>query len=304
MKMRSQLIADLEHLLLTDFPDQELRRDNRVSFAASMLSRLVPRRHFDTEELYRAEQKVIDIGRRKEDLKTRRSEHPNSEGTDKELAELDEEIGKAIKEKSEILEALTDKRRSTLQHTFNLLLKAVKDNHGKVRLWLRLLEYCLGSGEKRLGKVFDLVEQLCDQGRMDNLSREFMHTLILQILANLLTKAYRVLCRPDEHDHLERKMAVDFIFAVFDPVLLHRALDPPGSKFYLLASKKLFRFSLVCVSRLLEMADFETFGQRSSQPRNMLKASALFEEGPWKPETKPTAWAPGFGGQYERLLTP
>jgi hypothetical protein len=37
-----QLISDLEHLLLTDFPDHELRKDTRVSFAASILSRIIP----------------------------------------------------------------------------------------------------------------------------------------------------------------------------------------------------------------------------------------------------------------------
>ncbi len=48
----NQLVSDLEYLLLTDFPDNELKKDTRISFAATMLSRIIPKKRYDYSQIY------------------------------------------------------------------------------------------------------------------------------------------------------------------------------------------------------------------------------------------------------------
>lgn len=47
---QDHLFNDLEHLLVTDFPNAEIREGTRISFAASMISRFAPRRLYPSIE--------------------------------------------------------------------------------------------------------------------------------------------------------------------------------------------------------------------------------------------------------------
>ena len=47
---QQHILGDLEHLLLAEFPDAEIRRDTRMAFAAALLSRLSPRANHENQE--------------------------------------------------------------------------------------------------------------------------------------------------------------------------------------------------------------------------------------------------------------
>ncbi len=58
------LLADLEHLMLTDFPKTEPPPPTRVSFAAGKIARVASERLRPVTEVVDAEQQVYDLKRR------------------------------------------------------------------------------------------------------------------------------------------------------------------------------------------------------------------------------------------------
>jgi hypothetical protein len=58
------LLADLEHLMLTDFPKTELPPQTRVSFAAGKIARVAAERLRPVTEVVDAEQRVYDLRER------------------------------------------------------------------------------------------------------------------------------------------------------------------------------------------------------------------------------------------------
>jgi Reverse transcriptase (RNA-dependent DNA polymerase) len=180
-------IADLEHLLVTEFPDQELRKDTRISFAASMLSRLAPRRITDYDKLYEKEKKINQLL----DDQNRLMRDKNRQSNWREQVDaIKQNIKNAKNESKDIekdIERIDAKNR---RHIFNLLLKAVRENHEKVRLWTRLFEFCRRSGEDNLHQIIELLAALENKNIINKLSKDFIYVLILQILIEQVSHAY------------------------------------------------------------------------------------------------------------------
>ena len=54
-------MLDLKHLLITNFPDQEVKKETRISFASTMLSKLAQQRQFDYNKLYSYKQQLVTL---------------------------------------------------------------------------------------------------------------------------------------------------------------------------------------------------------------------------------------------------
>jgi hypothetical protein len=54
-------IQDIEHLLVTDISEEEIRKDTRLSFASSKLSSLVPKKKYDYTEIYNIKSDIKNI---------------------------------------------------------------------------------------------------------------------------------------------------------------------------------------------------------------------------------------------------
>lgn len=99
--------------------------------------------------------------------------------------------------------------------TLKLLVKAVKENHEKVRLWTRLLEFCFKMGIADVVTVIHEVKYLQDKNESNQLSGRFIYSLILQILSNLLMQGVNIIVS-ENFSHKKKRRSRKFIDGVIN----------------------------------------------------------------------------------------
>jgi len=181
------IIADVEHLLVTEFPDHELRKDTRVSFAARILTTIVPQMNLDSNEEYRLHKNIclknIAIH------KAQRSHDPEVKETAAQLIaeKKDYELSLETEKKR-----LRNEEKRIANSTMKLLSKAIQDNHDKVRLWGRYIEFMLRAGVGTPKALISEINKLEERKEVSRLSKTFINALILQVVTNLLFEALRI----------------------------------------------------------------------------------------------------------------
>ncbi len=125
---REQRLEQLEWLLLANIPDQEIRHDTRMAFAAAQIAALTP-------SLFRPSDKLLFAYRRLAAL----SKKPISDVLLPEIASLEKKIESFREEEREEWSAL-------LKRHFALLFQAFSTHPDKVRLFSRLLDFCRATG--------------------------------------------------------------------------------------------------------------------------------------------------------------
>jgi len=126
---RGQRLEQLEWLLLANIPDQEIRGDTRMAFAAARIATLTP-------ALFRPNEELLFKHRHLKVLT--RGEKPDAAR----LTAI-----KAVKDRIESLES--EERRAweaLVKRHFGLLFEAFATHPDKVRLFTRLLDYCRVTG--------------------------------------------------------------------------------------------------------------------------------------------------------------
>ena len=253
---QNNLIGDIEHLLVAEFPDQELRRDTRVSFAASMLSRVVPKKDINITELYNSERKVVDLTKTlRQELKNLKELAKRAENypmVKKKIQKIRREIKNAKIERNQIEDKLRDAEEKIKTHTFNLLLKAVKENHEKVRLWTKSLEFCRRMGEENLKEMFNVIDYLERKNIATPLSTSIIYSLLRRGLVEEIIKTYQIVNGPDSSP-LEKERAKTFFSGVIRLRFLECILPTSRSriKFFEKESVEILKFTLGCVLFLL-----------------------------------------------------
>lgn len=126
---KKELLKDIEHVLATDFPDGEIRKDTRVSWAASIMIRLVPSIELNVKELYD----------KRQDMELAFDSTINK---DKQYGNPKEKTNEYNVFKTQISCTL----EKTYSHIFSLLTKALSDNLSKPKLWKKCVAYCRATG--------------------------------------------------------------------------------------------------------------------------------------------------------------
>ncbi|MBF4518942.1 RNA-directed DNA polymerase [Flavobacterium sp. ANB] len=152
----SNIESDLEHFLLADFPDSEMRRDTRMAFASYKLCQLAKQ--------IKPNFRLLDPTS-KENLEQARAIFANyaesKKAKFKTLTNKNEEvlnISRNIVEEKLTWEIVRVNKR--FANIFNLLLKASQENPDKLKLWKRCIEFCALSGYDGLKKLFKTIESV------------------------------------------------------------------------------------------------------------------------------------------------
>ncbi len=155
---RNHFLNELEHLLLADFPDEEIRKDTRISFAATMLSRLAPRQiEGSFAKLCQVERDLSETELQFEKLQIMSKVLKRNSEERYELSKRKNKIRKQIrflmKKKQGIAKAQRKENNRNHRRIFYLLLKAISEHPEKPRLWVRLLQFCQYSGYQKLDRI-------------------------------------------------------------------------------------------------------------------------------------------------------
>ncbi|MFC3698445.1 hypothetical protein ACFOOJ_13500 [Sphingobium xenophagum] len=187
---RGQRMEQLEWLLLANIPDQEIRGDTRMAFAAAQIAALTP-------SLFRPSDKLLVAHRRLAAL----SKKSNDDALLAEIASLKTDV--------ETLEEDERKEWSTLlKRHFALLFEAFSTHPDKVRLFTRLLDFCRATGHDGLPQIVAWMRGN-ERGQL-RLLKCYLGSTGLQALARHVLTASESATRLDAL-HRERAAARSFI---------------------------------------------------------------------------------------------
>ncbi|GGD59320.1 hypothetical protein GRI62_00825 [Erythrobacter arachoides] len=129
-------LEQLEWLLLANIPENEIRGDTRMAFAAARIAKLTPALFRPNDELLEAERAYRLLPRPAQD---------------------DENAHAAIAALEEVISELSQKERDTwdalLKRHFGLLFEAFARHPDKVRLWIRLIDFCRVTGHNGFDRM-------------------------------------------------------------------------------------------------------------------------------------------------------
>lgn len=163
---KKDLLKDIEHILATDFPDEEIRKDTRVSWAASIMIRLVPSIELRIQDLY-DKKNAMELA-----LDPEKNE-------DKEYGDPKE---KAKEYKNCKMQIDCDMKK-TYSHIFSLLNKALMDNLAKPKLWKKCVTYCRTTGYHGIPTLLKALE---DPSLTQSGKEYLFGTLISAIIKNVV----------------------------------------------------------------------------------------------------------------------
>lgn len=193
---RNQRLEQLEWLLLANIPEQEIRGDTRMAFAAAKIASLTPALFKPNEELLKAHRQLQELLHKQ--VGTDRQRRVS---TAKDTRELRKRIKKL--EKGEQRE--WDNLRA--RH-FGLLFEAFISHPDKTRLFIRLIDYCRSTGHDGFKRITDWMgAHKADEFR---LLKSYLGAMGLQVLSRHILTASVALGQRDLL-HRERACAREFL---------------------------------------------------------------------------------------------
>lgn len=194
----SMVFRDLQMLLVTDFPEQEIKKGTRTSFACTMLSRLTSDINVDYDKIHQLRQKWLEFvsGKKLKDkvtekmlrslIFTKGDDYP--ETLDQPVLDVIENEGKNIYES--IRNAIGDSRkeiRKIEEKIFHLLVYSVKEIPDKPKMWLRILDFCIFHLPDKIQTLYLILAKINKDNSIHPLGYEYIVSvmdihLALQVL--------------------------------------------------------------------------------------------------------------------------
>lgn len=203
---KAMVIHDLKTLIVTDLPEEEIREDTRVSFASTLLQRLLRKRSSSYDKLaYLRHEWIAEIEKSNPDVNGIQSDNSspapsildifglssspkvrkNTWPTD--LSGILEDLSKSI---DGVLYAAEANETRIAESVFNLLTKAVKKVPEKVKIWIRLVEFCIQCLPDNLSLVFHELSNTRNHN-LHNLGYIFIRSQLVALMAHeLISKSW------------------------------------------------------------------------------------------------------------------
>lgn len=194
----SMVFRDLQMLLVTDFPEQEIKKGTRTSFACTMLSRLTSDINVDYDKIHQLRQKWLEFvsGKKLKDkvtekmlrslIFTKGDDYP--ETLDQPVLDVIENEGKNIYES--IRNAIGESRkeiRKIEEKIFHLLVYSVNEIPDKPKMWLRILDFCIFHLPDKIQTLYLILAKINKDNSIHPLGYEYIVSvmdihLALQVL--------------------------------------------------------------------------------------------------------------------------
>ena len=210
----SMVFRDLQMLLVTDFPDQEIKKGTRTSFACTMLSRLTSDINVDYDKIHQLRQKWLEFvsGKKLKDkvtekmlcslIFTKGDDYP--ETLDQPVLDVITNEGKNIYES--IRSAIGDSRkeiRKIEEKIFHLLVYSVKEIPDKPKMWLRILDFCIFHLPDKIQTLYLILAKINKDDCIHPLGYEYIVSVmdihlalqVLKAISRLSMNRYKDPCR-------------------------------------------------------------------------------------------------------------
>lgn len=238
-----KFIQDLEHLLVTDISEDEIRKDTRLSFASSKLATLVPKKKYDYTNIYeihcqikRLEQK-ISVNRQKREF------------INKPIEEQINKLRNLLVENKKLLSLEIEQDRKKV----SILLRFAIENYpDKLKLWKNLINFYknIGFSNSPHLEILDIFE-LLKKFKSNKLINEFTHEYLITYIYDVLTNAIFSVIKVYKSEYISRKdklIKESFFNQIIESEVSKTLNNPEGTSqyksFYFLESKKLLDIAI------------------------------------------------------------
>lgn len=197
------LFADLQELLIADISDQEIKKETRVSYAVTMLSRILVHGDVDYEELGRLKRdlwkrlnsnNLIKTGGQKDEWRVewkewfyRDDDYPNyvpkTKGLDESFVKDILEVAGQINWFNKKFEQNSRRKHS---HIFNLISKALNEVPERTRIWVRMIQFCYKHLPEKIGDVYGMLETVEMTNKLHQMDLKYIRMMLLFKLSTML----------------------------------------------------------------------------------------------------------------------
>lgn len=237
------VFSELQSLLVADLSEQEIKKSTRISFACTMLSRLIVDGEVDYEAVKRfrlewlnwleTEYKMMKEGIEKQaplhDIDTTVKldelvkrctqivfdgvEHIDTEALKKEYPFVEQHLW-PLEKLSKTLTAGDELTRSKERQIFNMLMHALDDVPDKVRVWIRAMGYCVKHQPQQIVKLYVKLSQY-ENKKLHPLSVEYLRGLLDLLRADHIIRATYRLVTDDYQYSRQKNQDMIFLKEVF-----------------------------------------------------------------------------------------
>ena len=217
---------DLQMLMVTDIPEEEIKKGTRISFTSTMLSRMVSQWNCDMEQLYQLRERWMqgvnsywdkNPNLHEEDVKTLVNV-AFANGSHTELEKLNlENLKQSCNQSADIKWQLVDEMHNFLKKgllqeerkckkIFSLLIKALIEVPDKTKIWIRALDFCSLHLPYELSVIFQILNKLKNNRQLHPLGHEYLFAmLIIRVSHNMIRALNRLIInnysKPYEREH-------------------------------------------------------------------------------------------------------
>ena len=248
------VFSELQSLLVADLSEQEIKKSTRISFACTMLSRLIVDGEVDYEAVKRLRLEWLNWSETeyktmKEGIEKRTPLHGID--TEDKLQALLQRVTQIVfdgvgqididklkndypftarqvhplERLNKTLEAGEKLTKSKERLIFNMLMHALDDVPDKVRVWIRAMGYCVKHQPHRIDMLYKKLNQY-ENNNLHHLSVEYLRGLLDLLRADHIIKATYRLVTDDYKYRRQKEMDKAFLKEAFD-------VEPSSGKLFI-----------------------------------------------------------------------
>lgn len=261
-----RVLYDLEHLLVTEFPDDEIRKDTRMAFASSRLAQYTSRKDYDFTPIYVSKSNLLKH-KAKKTCEEKKAYEELDLASKKAKSELDKEEEKKLerdleKKKEEVEEKIAIERR----RVFNLMLHTIRSHPDKLSVWKNTILFCEKNGfsemdvkeehyKNELFELWNLIHVMYKKNLLNPFSYIYLQTFFYDHLSASIIRALDVLSSSPSYRETNRKCS--YLKAIFKSDFLTHLLEPDSQIYYFNQSKHLFKITISFVIPLIDRMDID-----------------------------------------------
>lgn len=203
-----KVLTDLEHLLVADFPDEEIRKDTRISYASSRLALLTSRVEHDFSKIYFAKKEMLLVEKEKKDLECLKAEKADNKAIDKKLDEAIVVFYSTQKRYDDAKKELENEIFFDRQRVFKLLQFAIHKYPDKLKLWKNAVLFCEKNGfaelvmdstnySNELKEIWDSIQKFEKSNAINKHTKIYLMTFFYDLVIHSLIRVYKILNTPN-----------------------------------------------------------------------------------------------------------
>lgn len=194
------VMTDLKEMLVTDIPEQEIKKVTRISFACSLIARLSFQSEVDYEKIHQLKREWYDyiLKMKKQDAAKHDNNIPDTiydeallllwdgelnEAQKKKIADLNINITK-VDEIKRIIKEGERRDRQKRKSILNLLYKSIEELPEREKVWMRAYQYALRYMPSELNHLYRELDWLHNNGKIHQLTFEYLDSMLATMEAD------------------------------------------------------------------------------------------------------------------------